>query len=396
MLRPGLYPDQGFEAYPDLRAQSVTPSGVYTHYPPGPEYLLYVAMRLLGPHPISRLRILPLAISWGAAVFFGLSLRRRFGTPVAGLVMLACAALPMFSDADSFLHYDGYAFALLLVEIGICVGRNEPRPASGASFGTVVGMILPLLLLGFLQGWLSFDYVFLVTLVPAATELATGRLGVDHTACLRPALWRCMAAGGGFALAHLLHFIEVWAFFGSFHAAARDLGDAAAFRSGAAGSLHRLAMTFAILKYYLVGQYPISTFFWRPDAGIPGNWRVFRFAGLTVGIWWIVLTHVFIVGRLLRQRRARSAGPGRPIDNDWLAVSLYGLVPCVLWYIVMLDHALEHTHFLYRHLFFGFFLGTLFCATALVKLLEPVRLRALFVFPRPLALISGTLKKNGP
>src|ERR1700733_1849721 len=70
VLRPGLYTDQGFQGFPVLRAESVTQSGVHTHYAPGPEYLLYAAMRLLGPHPISRLRILPLIITWAAAVFF--------------------------------------------------------------------------------------------------------------------------------------------------------------------------------------------------------------------------------------------------------------------------------------------------------------------------------------
>jgi hypothetical protein len=392
VLRPGLYPDQGFQGFPTLRAASVTPSGVYTHYPPGPEYLLYAAMRLLGPHPISRLRILPLIITWAAAVFFGLSLRGRFGTPVAAMVMLACATLRLFSDADSYLHDIGYAFALLLVEIGVSVGRNK--------------LVLPFLLLGFLQGWLSFDYVFLVTLVPGATELAMGRLGVGHAARLRLAAWRCVAAGAGFMLAHLLHFLEVWAFFGSFHPALADLTGAASCRAGASeagGPLHRFVETFGIIKYYVVGQYPISTFFWRPDAGLPGNWQVFRFAGLTLGIWWVVLTHLFIVLHLLSGRRVSH--PARKLDSDWLVVSLCGLVPCVLWYVVMLNHAADHTHYLYRHLFFGFFIGALFCMTALVNLLAPAGWRRLYVLPlrgdlsRELAgevCHSGSSKLNCP
>ena len=222
VLRPDLYPEEGFQGHPATRAHSLTPKGIYTHYPPGPEYILYVAMRLLGTHPISRLRIVPLMITWLTTLFFGLSLHRRFGTPVAALVMLACAALPMFSAADSFLHYDGYALALLLVEIGLAIGSNI--------------LVLPFIVLGFLQGWLSFDYFFLVTLVPGAVELAMPRLDPGHAARKRLALMRCGAAGGGFALAHLLHFAEVWAFFGSFHAALHDLGAAAAYRTGEFGT----------------------------------------------------------------------------------------------------------------------------------------------------------------
>ena len=380
VLRPGLYPAEGFEAYPELRAQSVTPSGVYTHYPPGPEYLLYGAMRVLGPHPVARLRLLPLTISWAAAVFFGFSLRRRFGLPAAALVMLACTVLPVFSDADSYLHYDGYAFALLLVEIGVAIGGNTLVWAFAA--------------LGFFQGWLSFDYVFLVTLVPGALELAMGRMGIGHTPRRRLALYRCVAAGGGFACAHLLHFAEIWAFHGSFAAAVHDLGDAATYRSGTGGLLQRLGETAFILKYYIVGNYPISTFFWHPDASVPDNWRVFRFAGLTIGIWWLVLTHVFLVVRKLQQRRAQAGQALRPIDNDWLAVSFYGLLPCTVWYVVMLNHAFQHTHFLYRHLFFGFFVYAMFCSVALAKVPVPAWRRAMHASVRPLLVMSQALRKT--
>lgn len=355
VLRPDLYPEEGFQGHPATRAHSLTPKGIYTHYPPGPEYILYVAMRLLGTHPISRLRIVPLMITWLTTLFFGLSLHRRFGTPVAALVMLACAALPMFSAADSFLHYDGYALALLLVEIGLAIGSNI--------------LVLPFIVLGFLQGWLSFDYFFLVTLVPGAVELAMPRLDPGHAARKRLALMRCGAAGGGFALAHLLHFAEVWAFFGSFHAALHDLGAAAAYRTGEFGPLERIVLTCFVLKHYWLGIFP-DWLFGQPDAAAAAEEPMFRFGGLTAGIWWLLLMHAFIAVRLLRQRRLPPGAVNRPIDSDWLAVTLCGIIPCSLWYIAMPEHAFIHEHFLYRHLFFCFFLGVLFSATVLVKAWE--------------------------
>ena len=39
----------GFAGHPDDLSRSVSPNGIYTHYPPGPEYLLYVAEALFGP-----------------------------------------------------------------------------------------------------------------------------------------------------------------------------------------------------------------------------------------------------------------------------------------------------------------------------------------------------------
>ena len=90
---------------------------------------------------------------------------------------------------------------------------------------------------------------------------------------------------------------------------------------------------------------------------------MFRFGGLTAGIWWLLLMHAFIAVRLLRQRRLPPGAVNRPIDSDWLAVTLCGIIPCSLWYIAMPEHAFIHEHFLYRHLFFCFFLGVLFSAT---------------------------------
>ena len=354
VLRPDLYPDEGFQGYPESRPHSVTPSGIYTHYPPGPEYILYVAMRVLGTHPISLLRGVPLTITWLAAVFFGFSLRRRFGTTAAAIAMLACAVLPAFSDSDSLLHYEGYAFALLLVEIGLALGRNA--------------MVLPFGLLGFFQGWLSFDYVFLVTLVPGAIELAMPRLDPDHTARKRLAFSRCAAAGAGFVLAHVMHLCQVCAFYGSLPLAVRDLSDAAAYRTGEIGPLLRIVLTCLVLRHYLIGPNPISMLLGDLDTHGLRTLRGFRFGGLTLGIWWLLLTHVFIAA-WLRQGRERPAGRRR-IDNDWLAVTLCGVVPSCLWYIAMPAHAFIHEHLLYRHLFFCFFLGIMFCAIQLANVLH--------------------------
>jgi hypothetical protein len=175
-----------------------------------------------------------------------------------------------------------------------------------------------------------------------------------------------------------------------------DLCHAATIRSGASadnGPLQRMAMTFVVLEHYFVGNYSISTVMWPPSVGNPGNWRVFRFMGLTLGLWWLVLTTVFVMGKRLRYSPPRAS---RAIGDDWLAVSVYSLLPCSLWYIVMVNHSIVHVHFLYRHLFFCFFLFVLFCATALAKELSRAAERSRHVFARPLALISSMPGKTAP
>jgi hypothetical protein len=355
---PGLYPDDGFAAEaPDLRF-GVTPEGVYTHYPPGPEYLLYTAIVLLGPTPVWHLRLLPIAITGAASIWLGLSLRRRFGAAVGWIVMTACAALPMFSDAASFLHYDGYALALLLVEIAICLDQRA--------------RLAPFAALGFLQGWLSFDYVFLVALAPAAIELTLPRLEPGVPSRLGLATRRCVLAAAGFLLAHMLHFIEVWAFFGSFAAAFGDLAGAAGHRAGTVGEtgvLPRMLAMATILKHYLVDAVPLRTFFWHPYSEDPDSWQAFRFLGLSLAGWWLVLLAA-LPFRAVWARRMQ-APPDPALLDDWLRVSVIGLVPGVAWLLLMVNHAWIHHHFLFRHLFLTFFLWLLFVAVRVVRGLLP-------------------------
>jgi hypothetical protein len=363
VLRPGMYPDEGFAGHPEFWPHSLSPTGVYTHYPPGPEYLLYAATKIFGPSPVSLLRIVPLVICWGAALFFGLAIWRRFGATVGYIVMFGCSVLPVFTDANAYLHYDGYAFALLLIEIGLILQAPDRT--------------LGFLFLGFLQGWLSFDYFFLIILAPLALELALSRMPIGHVPCLRRAFVRSVAAGTGFAIAHAVHFAEVCAYFGSFSAALHDLGDAAAYRSGmeqSGGLLAHLQLMKEIVQYYFVGPYPVSTFFWDLGAHDQESWRAFRFLGFSLGLWWLLLSVVAVVAAL---RGVLKIG-------DWLIVSLCGFVPAMTWMFVMTNHAVIHHHFLYRHLFICFLVWLLFTTT------NCLRARAAWTVGTP-AVASGRL-----
>ena len=355
VIYPGLYPTEGFADHPELMAHTVTPEGVYTHYPPGPEYLAYVAAKLFGPSPVSRMRIVPLVFSWTAVLFFGLTLRQRFGALTGWLLMAACLTMPMFHDAETFLHAAGYAFALLLVEIALCL-----RPGR---------QLLPLALIGFVQGWMTFDYVFLVVLAPAAIALALPRMNLGETLDLRLAARRCLASAAGFTLAHLMHFAEVAAYFGSLPAALHDLAGAAALRAGAeqaGGILQHLRDVMLVLDYYYIDTLPA---FWssaQVTATNPHPWQALRFLGITPGSWWLVVTLALVGGSVWSARRSASAERSTLL-GDWMFVSLCGFVPSALWLVVMVNHAIEHHHFLYRHLFFAFFLWLLFVVTAAGK-----------------------------
>jgi hypothetical protein len=367
------YPDVGFTSTAISRAESVLPTGVYPHYPPGPEYLLYLDEMLFGPEPVVALRILPLAVGWVGAVFLGFSIRRRFGETVGWLTMLACAALGPFSDANSSIHQLGYSMALLLVEIGIVVGRNR--------------LLLPFALLGFAQGWLSFDRVFQVALAPLAIELAMSLMPGGQQRRPRLALLRCGLAGGGFAFAHVLHFCEVWAYFGSFGQAFDNLHQAASFRAGVDQSWDPggyLAGVIKLLIYYVVTPHPFSLLLSNPGLRHVENWDYFRFLGLTLGPWWSVVTFGLAVAA--RQRQRHGAVDASVLLARWLAVSGLGLGTSMLWVVIMQNHGWTNMYYLYRHLFFWFFLSVLFLSVAADQRLAGLQYpRWLAALPHPSA-----------
>ena len=351
----GMYPDEGFATESDDKKYALTPEGVYTHYPPGPEYLIYAAARLIGAEPVWRIRLLPIALGGAAMIFLGLSVRRRFGATVGWLVMGACAATPCVTDVFTCLHYQGYAFALLLFELGILLSTGTAR--------------WPFAVLGFLQGWLSFDYVFLIAALPLAIELVMPRIDPVYRRRWPLAMTRAALIGAAFAAAHLLHFFQVWAYWGTFAQALADFGASAAHRVGAerySGALGYLAHVDLILYAYFIGMFPFSTLLHLPDADLPEGWMMFRIFGLSLGPWWLLATAA--VG--IWDARLPSGPNKRALIGDWLFVTLCGIATSSLWLIAMIDHAVHHRHFLYRHLFFAFFVSVLFCAVAIGRRLS--------------------------
>jgi len=349
---PGMYPTDGFAADPDVSLFGVSAEGVYTHYPPGPEYILYAATKLLGSEPVSRLRLVPVLLGLAAMVFFGLAVRRRFGAAIGWLVMTACMITPTVTDEFVSLHSQGYAFALLLLEIGLAIGVNA--------------WAAPFVLIGFLQGWLSFDYVFLVTLTPLAIELVMPALLPEYQRRWKLTLRRVILAGGGFAIAHALHFMQIWAYWGSFAEAVRDLAGAAAHRAGAGmfhGPVDYLSQALSNLKLYYYGLHPFNPYLTLPASENYLDWASFRFLGLSLGPWWLLVTVGLIAWEKLKPGPAAGS-----LRLNWHIVSLSGMVTTSLWFVVMVNHGGAHRHFLYRHLFLMFFVMVLFAASTARRL----------------------------
>ncbi len=173
---PGMYDDAGIVlSYLDnpesdrsetayVREHVVNPDGVYTHYPPGPEYLVYAAARVVGLKPVWRLRLLPIAVGFAATLFLTMAVCRRFSTEAGLIVATALVLTPSVTSGFIGLHDQGFTLGLTMVEIGITL-------ASGRR-------LAPLAIVGFLQGWLSFDHVCLVAFIPLSAPVE--RWAVAH------------------------------------------------------------------------------------------------------------------------------------------------------------------------------------------------------------------------
>jgi hypothetical protein len=363
---PGMYPDDGItEASLDgpygnaaetryVRNHVLTPEGVYTHYPPGPEYLTYAAAKLLGPEPVSRLRLLSIAVGWAAMIFLGLAVRRRFGPMAGWLVMAALAVTPAVTDVYVGLHYEGYALALMLCELGIAIGLGTAS--------------IPFAVLGFLQGWLSFDYVFLICLAPLLIETVMPRIDAGYQSRWRLGWRRTALTAAGFCFAHILHFAQVWAFWGSFSAAFNDILGAASYRAGAAeGILGHMRSAVQLLNNYYVGEHPLSPYVFPVADEWSPAWVTFRFLGLALGPWWIIVTMVLA----FRQFRS-GTDAARTLADDWLRISLPAILVSSSWFMVMVNHGLFHQPIIYRHLCLGFFVCILFGAVKVSRRLTEV------------------------
>ena len=198
-----------------------------THYPPGPDLLNGLQAKLLGPGPIWRLRLLPAAIGLLSLAYLFQTLAAVWGIERASIIALMLAILPMISLWLPTLHYEGYALALVLVQTGLML-RHLWRDRPGLPLCAVW-----LSIIGFLQGWLSWDHFFLVSLLAVPWWLLRRAEGASPS--LANLFWMTAAPSLGYALAHILHFWEVAAEIGGWRAAWVELFRTGLERAGVAG-----------------------------------------------------------------------------------------------------------------------------------------------------------------
>jgi hypothetical protein len=305
---------------------------VLTHYPPGAELANGLQARFFGVEHVWPLRLLPVTVGLiGLAVFFH-SVSLLWGFERGALIALALAALPMVSLWMCTLEFEGYALALLLIQTSVLLRRLWGTQQTGGWF------IAGLLLMGFVQGWLSWDHFFLVSLLAIPWWLL--RRAEGEAPQWRWLFWATAAPAAGYAFAHILHVWEVAAELGTWQAAIAELRRTGLERAGFSGEhTSRLAYTGRALYLY-------ARFCLKPTHLLFGPF-------LDLLLLLALPAAVFSVTKLAltphswdRRWHIALAWPGR--RSPLLALVAAFLV-CALWPLALPQHAVGNAHYTARH-----------------------------------------------
>lgn len=320
---------RGSKGY-EKKESDVEPPKAYTHYPPGPEYLAWLGFHVVGIGNFNALRFLPLFLSVLVGIFFIRTQFRLMGGGTKGLFFVLCLILPpMYSNFMHGLHHQQYAF--LMFQTQICLAILFCTKESKKSL-----VLSALAILGFAQGYMTFDYAFLATLfiipfyfffnTPVSTLLSVG-----------------LVSGLSFTIAHALHFFQVVKFYGDVQKAMHDFVGSAAHRAhNAANELDKPLDKYDSSK---IGPFTVAKDYLYRVAG--------RGKYLSINLMnfiWIILGLKFI--------RRVTFKKGWTFEFEITGKDLLALLSAIviscLWSMVMKQHA--HIHgFIARHYFFSYY-----------------------------------------
>jgi hypothetical protein len=310
-------------------------NGVYTRYPPLANWIGGLLEVTIGFQHLWLWRIVPITCGLLALTYAFFTLRVTLNSLTASLVLLFVAIVPMTSTHLHALHYEGYAQALFVTELAIITGLFFSDVGISARTLTAVGVI------AFLQGCLTFDYVFVAP--GAAIPLMLLAKAHGRRVDKRAVALIVMAATLSYVAAHLLHFWQVIHFYGSFSAAWQDFSSRARYRFAGADDAPYAANMLAVLLAYgrLLWFSPTNQHFGPLLVLLSGaasiRWPLSRRGGRRSQF---ALRGIAAAG---------AAGPA-------LIVS-YGVA--ALWLFAMPSHSLIHTHVIPRLFFLPYFVASL-------------------------------------
>jgi hypothetical protein len=313
-------------------------SYIYTHYPPGSEYLATPLMKIFGPK-MFLLRTQPILFNFSVAIIFFSFIFTILPVGHAFIASLVLLFPPMFHNYWHGLHHQGYAFSLLLLQI-VTLSYFWSHKSKKIFF------YLLLAFLGFVQGWMTFDYAFLATFftLPAFFYFRT-KLQLKWSDWFITTFF----SGLGFSAAHLIHFYQVVLYYGTFDEAFNDLFHSAKYRFDNLGKTNHKITSARDLNPFSVAK----DFLWR----VAGRGKYT--AVNLINYVWIVLGLYFV--KKIEFRVKNYKFEFSISKNDCYSL-LSAVLVASLWSLVMRQHAYIHG-FIARH----YYLVYLFCTLVLFK-----------------------------
>ncbi|HDH06403.1 MAG TPA: hypothetical protein ENH01_11995 [Nitrospirae bacterium] len=311
---------------------------IYTHYPPGPDLIAGLLTEICGVGNLGCFRLFPTTIAIFSLILFAWMLSSAIGTVKAAIMMSAIAIVPMTSNMMHGLHCQSYAFSLLLIQSGLLLSIFRKKIKLKALHLSI------LFIIGFLQGWLSFDYFFIVSL--SALPFALLYSPLDKREDKKQLLFAVLASAIGFGFAHFLHFIQVAIYYqGSLTAAYNDIFRVGRLRFDESGG----SVNFVTSRILLMLRYLF----------ISARKEILFIINLPV-LLGVVLVFLWFKDAKLTTRKIvlRWKSSGR---NFYVIATAF--IVSFLWVIVMKQHAAVHTPFIARHLFLIYF----FCILTILE-----------------------------
>jgi hypothetical protein len=311
-----------------------------THYPPGADLINGVQARLFGVDPIWRLRLLPVVVGFLGLAFFFRTVSLLWGAERGVLIALAVAVLPSVSLWLPTLHHESYAFALVLIQTSLLLRGLWGMGRPGAWLAAL------LFLIGFVQGWLSWDHFFLVSLLAVPWWLLRRAEGENPP--LRWLLWMMAAPAAGYALAHILHFWEVAAELHGWQAALGELGRTGVERAGLSGAGATDLAKTSRLGYTAKAIYLYARYSLKPN----GNLMFGPFFD-------IMLMLALPVALFSRANLTLTPGKGKrglqvilawPGSRSPLPALVAALLVSAAWLIALPQHVVGNSHYTVRHM----------------------------------------------
>jgi hypothetical protein len=300
-----------------LPQEERNPNCIYTHYPQGSEWLAGLSHHVWGPENIARFRIFPILIWIVCHGFLIAVLLQAIGAVKTFWFNLLILIVPMYTNMMHGIYYQGMALAVLMAQIALAISMLSQKKRfnwynSSAFF-----------ILGFIQGWLSFDYCFLATFfhLPFLFFLS------PQNDRLPLFLKLSLLSGGGYTTSQVLHFLEVIHYFGGMANALQDFSSIASTRSQTID----ISTPALIFKYWMVES------------------RLKKFFNFN-------LTHLLVVMELALIFFAYKKKDFQRYCTLQIGV-LTSLLITSLWIIAMKQHSFHHAHYITRHLFFFYFVA---------------------------------------